>query len=279
MKPNGILPLVTDMTFVVVDFETVTPKGRPPEPLELAALRLEPGLVLDPTCCFSWLIRPPADAPLTEFDTRQTGIRAQDIVDAPDAATVLHRFDEHLGHELPVLVAHNARYEAAIFRRFAHHCPQAAALSFLDTVALSKHMVPGLPNYKLDTLAHHFGLAIPADRHRALPDVALTLQVLLRLLRLSLDHAPQAIRGYCLAVRASLTDDGRSPLDAPGLRLYERVSQMSDSIGRVREKKLASSFKTVTPTVDQWTAGDGGSVATLAARLSVGAPGGPDPGQ
>ena len=46
-----------------------------------------------------------------------------------------------------------------------------------------------------------------------------------------------AIRGYCLAVRASLTDDGRSPLDAPGLRLYERVSQISDSIGRVQGKK------------------------------------------
>lgn len=47
----------------------------------------------------------------------------------------------------------------------------------------------------------------------------------------------EAIRGYCLAVRASLTDDGRSPLDAPGLRLYERVSQISDSIGRVQGKK------------------------------------------
>jgi hypothetical protein len=47
----------------------------------------------------------------------------------------------------------------------------------------------------------------------------------------------EAIRGYCLAVRASLTDDGRSPLDAPGLRLYERVTQISDSIARVQEKK------------------------------------------
>ncbi len=46
-----------------------------------------------------------------------------------------------------------------------------------------------------------------------------------------------AIRGYCLAVRASLTDDGRSPLDAPGLRLYERVTHISDSIGRIEEKK------------------------------------------
>ncbi|GHO82624.1 hypothetical protein KSZ_06300 [Dictyobacter formicarum] len=50
----------------------------------------------------------------------------------------------------------------------------------------------------------------------------------------------EAIRGYCLAVRASLTDDGRSPLDAPGLRLYERVTQICDSMRRVEEKKGCS---------------------------------------
>jgi hypothetical protein len=47
----------------------------------------------------------------------------------------------------------------------------------------------------------------------------------------------EAIRGYCLAVRASLTDDGRSPLQAPGLRLYDRITQVSDSIARVEGKK------------------------------------------
>src|SRR5579859_1029951 len=47
----------------------------------------------------------------------------------------------------------------------------------------------------------------------------------------------EAIRDYCLAVRASLTDDGRSPLEASGLRLYDRITQVSDSIGRVQEKK------------------------------------------
>lgn len=47
----------------------------------------------------------------------------------------------------------------------------------------------------------------------------------------------EAIRGYCLAVRASLTDDGRSPLQASGLRLYDRMTQVRDSIARVQEKK------------------------------------------
>ena len=47
----------------------------------------------------------------------------------------------------------------------------------------------------------------------------------------------EAIRGYCLAVRSALTDDGRSPLQASGLRLHDRVTQVSASIARVQEKK------------------------------------------
>lgn len=47
----------------------------------------------------------------------------------------------------------------------------------------------------------------------------------------------EAIGGYCLAVRASLTDDGRSPLQPSGLKLHDRVTLVSDSIARVQEKK------------------------------------------
>jgi hypothetical protein len=47
----------------------------------------------------------------------------------------------------------------------------------------------------------------------------------------------EAIRGYCLAVRAALTDDGRSPLLPSGLKLFDRVTQVSDSIARIQEKK------------------------------------------
>ena len=47
----------------------------------------------------------------------------------------------------------------------------------------------------------------------------------------------EAIRGYCLAVRAALTDDGRSPLHPSGLKLHDRVTLVSDSIARVQEKK------------------------------------------
>ena len=38
------------------------------------------------------------------------------------------------------------------------------------------------------------------------------------------DEEAEAIRGYCLAVRSALTDDGRPPLEAPGLKLNARIS-------------------------------------------------------
>ena len=53
------------------------------------------------------------------------------------------------------------------------------------------------------------------------------------------DEEAEAIRGYCLAVRSALTDDGRPPLAAPGLKLYERITAIAASLTRVSEKRGA----------------------------------------
>ena len=50
------------------------------------------------------------------------------------------------------------------------------------------------------------------------------------------DAAATATRGYCLAVRSALTDDGRPPLGAPGLRLHTRLTAIHASLGRVAER-------------------------------------------
>jgi hypothetical protein len=46
----------------------------------------------------------------------------------------------------------------------------------------------------------------------------------------------RAVRGYCAAVRSALTDDGRPPLCAAGLRLQERLEASADSLERVVAK-------------------------------------------
>src|SRR5947209_5767462 len=53
------------------------------------------------------------------------------------------------------------------------------------------------------------------------------------------DAEAEAMRGYCLAVRSALTDDGRPPLGAAGLRLHERLSAITASIDEVEAKRGA----------------------------------------
>ena len=50
------------------------------------------------------------------------------------------------------------------------------------------------------------------------------------------DAESEVIRGYCSAVRSALTDDGRPPLKASGLKLHERLSKIDASLDRLAEK-------------------------------------------
>jgi hypothetical protein len=51
------------------------------------------------------------------------------------------------------------------------------------------------------------------------------------------DPEAEVIQGYCSAVRSALTDDGRPPLEASGLKLHERLTAIGESLDRVEEKR------------------------------------------
>jgi hypothetical protein len=53
------------------------------------------------------------------------------------------------------------------------------------------------------------------------------------------DPAADVTRGYCAAVRSAITDDGRPPLAASGLKLKARLEAVAGSLDRVREKGAA----------------------------------------
>jgi len=46
----------------------------------------------------------------------------------------------------------------------------------------------------------------------------------------------EVVRGYCSAVRSAITDDGRPPLEASGLKLHARLGAISGSLGRVEAR-------------------------------------------
>jgi hypothetical protein len=51
------------------------------------------------------------------------------------------------------------------------------------------------------------------------------------------DAEAESIRGYCAAVRSALTDDGRPPLEASGLKLQDRLTKVAESLDRVASKR------------------------------------------
>jgi hypothetical protein len=51
------------------------------------------------------------------------------------------------------------------------------------------------------------------------------------------DPQAEAVRGYCLALRSAITDDGRPPLSASGIKLHERLGAIHNSIERVGAKR------------------------------------------
>jgi Transposase, Mutator family len=50
------------------------------------------------------------------------------------------------------------------------------------------------------------------------------------------DAQAEALRGYCLAVRSAITDDGRPPLSASGIKLHDRIEAIHASIERVGKR-------------------------------------------
>jgi len=77
-----------------------------------------------------------------------------------------------------------------------------------------------------------------ADRHakKELKKVVRGVRPLERAVEGRTNPEAEVTRGYCLAVRSALTDDGRPPLCASGLKLRDRLEAIDASLGRLAEK-------------------------------------------
>ncbi len=111
-----------------------------------------------------------------------------------------------------------------------------------------------------------------ADRHakKELQKQVRGVRPLERALEGRADPEATAIRGYCLAVRSAITDDGRPPLSAPGLRLHDRLTAIVTSIDRVAEK---GGFRSPWP-ISVWSCSVGWTVLRSSGRRCAKPPSG-----
>ena len=106
-----------------------------------------------------------------------------------------------------------------------------------------KQALPGVP-HQLCQFHYLREAALPifeADRHakKELKKHVRGVRPIERAVEGRDDAEAEAVRGYCAAVRSAITDDGRPPLAASGLRLKARLEAVADSLDRVTEKGAA----------------------------------------
>lgn len=166
----------------VIDFEGVTPRGRPMEPTEVAVQEVFAGNSSEETS-FSRLIALGDESFFRPFDAEQTGISLDDLRGAASVGDVYAKLEHHIP-QIDAFVAHHAPVDRSLLHRYPEFIPRLRAIPFLDTVKLARALVPGLESYSLDSVGTALGCEIPLHRHRALPDVRLTVEVLLQLLEM-----------------------------------------------------------------------------------------------
>jgi DNA polymerase-3 subunit epsilon len=175
---------LSDTTFVVVDVETTGGAAAATNIIEIGAARVRAGRVLAE---FEQRVNPGVRLPA--FITRLTGIDDSMLADQPPIMAVWPRFVEFLGDA--VIVAHNAAFDLGFLNAAAAaHSGRALSQPHLCTLRLARRLLPELRRRSLDALAGHFGIPT-RDRHRALGDVRITIEVLFHLL----DRL--AARGIC----------------------------------------------------------------------------------
>ena len=188
------LPL-EEAPYVVFDVETTGSSAGKGGITEIGAVKVQGGIVVDR---FSTLVNP--GRPIEPFVVRLTGITDKMVLGAPTSDKVMPLFEEFV--EGAVIVGHNVHFDCS-FVAAAREALDLESLTnpILDTLKLSRTLVPGLKRYRLASLVTHFGVrTIP--NHRALADAAATAEIFLKLLKL-LKSAGVASVGEAANLKAS----------------------------------------------------------------------------
>jgi DNA polymerase III epsilon subunit family exonuclease len=185
--------LLKELDFVVVDIEATGAKMPPNRLIELGAYRIRGGRIVDN---FVTLVNPEISIP--RFVVALTGISNEMVRDAPLFADVAPRWLEFVADA--VLIAHNAPFDTNfINHEISRVYPGHRMINpHLCTVTLSRRAVPGLANYRLDTVSDHFSIPI-IDRHRAGSDALATAEVFIRILERLEEHGVRdlaAVRSF-----------------------------------------------------------------------------------
>lgn len=155
---------------VALDLETTGLHAEQDAILEVAAIKFQDTHIVD---TFETFVSPGRSIPYRV--QRLTGITSEHLIGAPPFTAISAKLQHFLG-DYPI-VGHSIPFDAGFLRRWG----LARTNSLIDTFELATVLLPSLSSYNLGQVAESLGISVPLDRHRAMVDTVLAMQVFLAL--------------------------------------------------------------------------------------------------
>ena len=154
---------IDDEEFVVFDIETTGLNSHTNEIIEIGAVKIKSGRIVDR---YSQLINP--GRPIPYHITEITSITDEQVANEPKIDKVIGKFVDFVGDA--VLVAHNAPFDMGFIKRdIKKYLSIDYQCSVIDTLQMARDLFPDLKKYGLGDLNKTLGLALE-KHHRAVDD-------------------------------------------------------------------------------------------------------------
>ena len=190
---KGYTDTALDGEIIVFDLETTGLKPSECEIIEVAALLVQGGEVRG---SFHTHVKP--RGVISAEITGLTGITNEMVQDSPPIEEVLPAFLEFCGDR--PLCAHNADFDLSFVRAACEKLGIERSFCSIDTVELSRALLPELKKHKLNVVAEHFGFTF--EHHRADADTEVLARIFFRLCDRLRQHGVQRVSEINDAVAA-----------------------------------------------------------------------------
>lgn len=192
---------------------------------EIGAVKIKNLRVID---SFNIMVNP--ERPIPQKIVELTGINDGMVANAPKERQAVEEFFRFCGDN-PVMVAHNARFDNsmidAVCRR--HNIPHE--YTSIDTLIMSRAMLPELGRHTLDSVARHLKLG-KFEHHRACDDAMILAKIFIKL-------AEKLVNDNGVEILADLNTKVNK-IDVKKLKYFHQIILVRNNVGLKNLYKLIS---------------------------------------
>lgn len=214
-----------DDTYVVFDIETTGFSSLKDRIIEIGAVKVEDGKIVDR---YSTFVNP--NVPIPFEITQLTSIDDHMVMDAPAIDVILPQFLEFVGDA--VLVAHNAGFDVGFMEQNCKNLGLPSRFTYVDTVALARVLLPTLSKYKLNIVAKALNISLE-NHHRAVDDAAATAEIFVKFIEMLKERKIDTLKG--VNQFGSMNPDAIKKMPT-----YHAIILAKNDIGRVNLYRLIS---------------------------------------